>query len=130
MTILWDIPEYSGHDDDEDHVLRPVLNVEKQIYVLEMSVPWIEHRKAKFEEKEDKYKTIVQNLKVDNPGYKVTQLTFIMDCLGGCSKNLVTSLKQLKFNAREIENVIFGMQKIVLSEAQAITRQFKILTKR
>ena len=56
MTILWDIPEYSGRDDDEDHVLRPdgkiVLNVEKQIYVLEMSVPWIEHREAKFEEKE------------------------------------------------------------------------------
>ena len=69
-------------------------------------------------------------MKVDNPGFKVTQLTFIMDCLGGYSKSLVISLKQLKFDARETENLLLGMQKIILSEAQTISKQFKILTKR
>ena len=94
-----------------------------------MSVPWMENRETKYEEKENKYRTTIQNLKVDNPDYKVTQLTLIMDCLGGFSKSLVTNLKQLKFDTRETENILFGMHKIILHEAQTITKQFKILTK-
>ena len=133
ITILWDIPEYSGfNDQDENHILRPdgkiILKKEKQIFILEMSVPWIDNRATKFEEKEAKYHRVVQNLKIDNPGYKVNQLTFIMDCLGGHSQDLETNLKALKFDTREIENIVAGMQKVILSEAQTISRQFKILT--
>ena len=78
IEVYWDIPEYSGHDDDyENGPLRPdgkIINkLTKTIFVLEMSIPWIENRKSKFEEKEEKYINIVQNLKVDNPGYLVKQ---------------------------------------------------------
>ena len=82
-----------------------------------MSVPWIDNRATKFEEKEAKYHRVVQNLKIDNPGYKVNQLTFIMDCLGGHSQDLETNLKALKFDTREIENIVAGMQKVILSSS-------------
>ena len=134
IVVFWDIPEYSGHNDNEARTLRPdgkiILKAEKVIFVLEMSVPWVENRDAKYVEKEDKYVDIVQNLKIDNPGFKVSQLIFIMDCLGGSSKSLTNSLKELKFTTYEIESLLFGMQKIVLSEAQAISKRFKILTRR
>ena len=132
IEILWDIPEYTGLEDIDKHALRPdgkiILEHEKIIYVLEMSVPWIENRGKKFEEKEEKYQLIVQNIKISKPGYVVKQLTFIMDCLGGYSKDLTANLKLLKFTQSEVDKIIFGMQKIILSEATAITRYFKILT--
>ena len=113
IVVFWDIPEYSGHNDNEARTLRPdgkiILKAEKVIFVLEMSVPWVENRDAKYVEKEDKYVDIVQNLKIDNPGFKVSQLTFIMDCLGGSSKSLTNSLKELKFTTYEIESLLFGM---------------------
>ena len=67
-----------------------------------MSVPWIENRNTKLEEKESKYTNIVQNLKVDNPGYNVKQLTFIVDCLGGYSKDLRCNLEALGLSKQEV----------------------------
>ena len=72
VTVLWDIPEYSGTDDEDDEKLqRPdgklFYKHEKKILVLEMSVPWIENRETKMEEKEGKYKDIITKLKVENP---------------------------------------------------------------
>ncbi len=75
IEVYWDIPEYSGHPDEdtENGPLRPdgkVINKQaKTIFVLEMSVPWIENRASKLIEKNEKYANIVQTLKVDNPGY-------------------------------------------------------------
>ena len=77
--VYWDIPEYSGMEDESvGEPLRPDGKIadkkEKFIFVLEMSVPWIENRKSKLEEKNTKYTDTVQYLKVDNPGYTVKQL--------------------------------------------------------
>ena len=134
VKVYWDIPEYYGsEDEDENKLLRPdgkiILQEEKMIYVLEMSVPWIENRQQKFSEKEEKYVDIIQSLKVDNPLFKVKQLTFIIDNLGGYSSNLINSLKDLNFSTKKIDRVIYGMQKIVLTEAVAMIRRFKIRTK-
>ena len=76
IEVLWDIPEYSGYDNElENGPLRPdgkmIDKKSKSILVLEMSIPWINNRKSKLEEKEKKYSNIVQGLKVDNPGYHV-----------------------------------------------------------
>ena len=95
-----------------------------------MSIPWISNRKSKFIEKEEKYVNIVQRLKIDNPGFEVKQLTFIMDVLGGYSKELVTNLKYLKFTKIDIDKILLKMKKIVLTEATSIIRHFKIRTKR
>ena len=55
IKVYWDIPEYSGVEETDDKPLRPdgkIINkTSKTIYVLEMSVPWIENRKSKLEEK-------------------------------------------------------------------------------
>ena len=133
--MYWDIPEYYGNEDeDEERTLRPdgkvILEEKKEMYVLEMSVPWMENRNTKFTEKEVKYVDIVQRLKIDCPDFNVKQLTFIIDGLGGYSKELITSLKTLEFDTREIETILYGMQKIVLTEAVSIIRQFKIRTQK
>ena len=133
--MYWDIPEYYGNEDeDEERTLRPdgkvILEEKKEMYVLEMSVPWMENRNTKFTEKEVKYVDIVQRLKIDHPDFNVKQLTFIIDGLGGYSKELITSLKTLEFDTREIETILYGMQKIVLTEAVSIIRQFKIRTQK
>ena len=71
IELYWDVPEYSGYDEHlENGPLRPdgkIINKTKKIIlVLEMSIPWIENRKRKSEEKVEKYTHIIQNLKVDN----------------------------------------------------------------
>ena len=133
IVVYWDIPEYSGYDDeDDDKVLRPdgkiILKNRKQIYVLEMSIPWIDNRETKFVEKVEKYKYIIQSLKVDNPLYEVQQLTFIVDCLGGYSKSFTESLKTLGFKKFEIEKMCLDIQKIVITEATSTINRFKVLT--
>ena len=132
--VYWDIPEYYGNEEDEeDRTLRPdgkiILEEKKKMYVLEMSVPWPDNRDAKYDEKQKKYEDIVQRLKIDHPNYDVKQLTFIIDGLGGYSKELVSSLRNL-FDTREVDSILYGMQKIVLTEAVAIIRQFKIRTQK
>ena len=135
VKLYWDIPEYYGNEnEDENQTLRPdgkiILVDTKEIYILEMSVPWLDNRNQKFVDKELKYVNIIQRLKIDYPEYNVKQLTFIMDGLGGYSKELVTNLETLKFSITEIDTILYGMQKIVLSEAVSMTRQFKIRTQR
>ena len=131
---MWDIPEYYGSNEDEqdNETLGPdgkiIMLNPKIIYVLEMSVPWLENRNSKFVEKEAKYVEIIQRLKIDNPGFNVKQLTFIIDQLGGYSKDLINSLETLGFTLSELNGIIYGMQKIVWTEAVAIMRRFKIRT--
>jgi hypothetical protein len=134
VLVLWDIPEYSGYEDEEEgNVLRPdgkiVLKKKQQILVLEMSVPWIDNRGSKQIEKEEKYRSIVQSLKVDNPQHKVQQVTFIVDCLGGYSKCFKEALKVLDFTDFEIEKMCLDIQKILISEATSTLNKFKVLTK-
>ena len=133
IEVYWDIPEYSGMEDESvGEPLRPdgkiVDKKEKIILVLEMSVPWIENRKSKLEEKNAKYTDIVQNLKVDNPGYTVKQLTFIVDCMGGYSKDFIDNLKLLGFTRNDIQSIVPGIQKILITEANSVVSRFKILT--
>ena len=131
--MFWDIPEYSGYDKVLDNgPLRPdgkiIDTASKKILVLEMSVPWIENRKIKIEEKVKKYINIVQSLKVENPGYSVRQLTFIMDCMGGFSIDLTENLALLGFTKKEIDSILPGMQRIVITEANSMINRFKVLT--
>ena len=93
-----------------------------------MSIPWINNRKSKLEEKEKKYSNIVQGLKVDNPGYHVKQVTFITDCLGGYSADLIDNLKLLNLTRSDIDSILPGIQRIVVTEANALINSFKVTT--
>ena len=58
--VYWDIPEYSGYEDQPvQNPLRPdgkiIMKTEKSIFVLEMTVPWIENREIKLNERIEKY---------------------------------------------------------------------------
>ncbi len=133
LEVFWDIPEYTGYEQSDDSKpLRPdgkiIDKASKRIHVLEMSIPWIENRQGKLNEKVDKYKNIIQTLKVDNPGFLVTQSTFIVDCLGGYSGDLVDNLKLLGLTRKEINDILPGIHKIVVSEANALINRFKVLT--
>ena len=133
VEVYWDIPEYSGYDEEgENEPLRPdgkIINkVSKSILVLEMSVPWITNRKSKLEEKENKYRNIIQGLKVDNPGFTVKQVTFIIDCLGGYSADLRSNLALLELTKGEIDSILPRIQRIVVTEANSVINNFKVAT--
>ena len=124
---------YNGYEDEQDDKLfRPdgkiIFKDRKQIYVLEMSVPWIVNRKIKFDEKVEKYKSVIQTLKVDNPLYTVQQITIIIDCLGGYSKSFIEALKLLEFDKWEIQKICLDIQKILITEATSTINKFKVLT--
>ena len=133
ITVYWDIPEYSGYNEEIDHPLRPdgkIINTsDKTIFVLEMTVPWIENRDTKEDEKVEKYRQIIQSLKVDNHGFNVKQLTFVIDCLAGYSKTLPCSLGELGLSENECERVLLGIQKIIVTEAVSLMNHFKVQTK-
>ena len=93
-----------------------------------MSVPWIENRTTKLNEKVEKYKNIVQSMKIDNPGFLVNQATFIVDCLGGYSDDLISNLTSVGLTRKEIDDILPGIQKIVVTEANSTINRFKVLT--
>ena len=133
ILLLWDIPEYSGREENEEvNTLRPdgklILKNEKVIYILEQTVPWISNRDAGMEKKENKYRNILRSIKLDYPDYEVSQLTFIIDCLGGYDHLLKENIGKLGFTKHELNTILIGIQKIVMSEARETINHFKILT--
>ena len=134
VTIVWDIPEYSGVEgqEDESKLYRPdgkiIFNHDRKVLLLEMSVPWIQNREVKLNEKIQKYQSIIRNLKLEYPGYKVDQATFIIDVLGGYSKHLKENIAKLGYNGDMIDKLLLKLQKIVLSEAVYIMKKFNIST--
>ena len=78
--------------------------------------------------KEEKYRNIIRSLKLNNPEFNVEQLTFIVDCLGGYGSSLKENIQKLGFSKPEVNEILYGIQKIVLSEARAAINYFKLLT--
>ena len=133
IIMLWDIPEYvGGEEEDETKIFRPdgkiILKKDKKVILLEMSVPWIENREAKLEEKINKYKGVIRNLKLEYQGFKVDQATFIIDVLGGYSKHLKSNIAKIGYSSETIEKLQLKLQKIVLTEARNIINKFKVST--
>ena len=137
IELYWDIPEYSGDeekDNNPDRLMRPdgklILKNVKKVIVLEQSVPWIENRCIKLHEKEEKYVGVLRNLRLQYPDHEVCQASFIMDCLGGYSKNLPENLAKVGIAKQEARTVIRNMQKVVLNEAARLVNKFKFVVNR
>ena len=80
IWLVWDIPEYCGREDEEEsRILRPdckiIFKEEKRIVLLEMTVPWIENREIKLQEKEEKYANIIRTLKLHLHVYRFLATT-------------------------------------------------------
>ena len=116
FKFWWDCPEYTGRDNEAEHPPRPdgkiIINNgnEKKIFLIEMTVPWINNRQEKFLYKSNKYIYILQNLKFENPEYEVGQITLVMDVFGGYGKDLGENIGKV-LGKEERENVIKNMQK-------------------
>ena len=103
-----------------------VDNKRKTVTLLEFSCPWIENRRQEDEEKIRKYAPLRWEVKKQYPGYKITQVNSIMDVLGGFSKGLSSSVREI-LGAKRNRDVLRRMQKSVLSSSLNIVRTFKVL---
>ena len=127
----WDVPEYYGTDnEDEAKLARPDGKVElineKKIFLLEMTVPWFTHRAEKFSFKEQKYQSIQQKLKFENPAHNVDQITLVMDSFGGFDKTLKINIEKIIADTDISRKIVRNMQKSVISSAANLSRRCKI----
>ena len=134
VSVWWDIPEFAGANTEEEReVFRPdgklKLLHEKIIYLIEITISWIDNREERYEEKNNKYVHIMRNIKRVNPEYKVEQITLVMDSLGGYSKCLKDNIGKVFKKQGTISKIIHKMQKAVLSESVRISRCFKLSTR-
>ena len=131
VNFWWDAPKYNGCDDeDEAKAPRPdgklELVKEKKLFVIEITIPWLSNRGAKYEFKEGKYLNVKQKLKFDNPGYEVDQVTLVMDSLGGYDANLKLNIAKVILDKTVVQRIITNMQKSVISSAAHLSRRCKI----
>ena len=131
--VYWNVPEYSGRDgEEEESVPRPdgkiIMIEEKKIYLVEITVPWIQNRDEKYEYKRAKYKDIQINLKLDFPSYEIDQITLVIDVFGGHSKNLQDNIGKIIKDKKDIRSVIRNMQKTIIKSEANLVRVFKLKT--
>ena len=76
VTAYWDVPVYADHTEMQaNRVDARIVDKEREIVtLLEMSCPWIEHRKQKDEEKTRKYALLRWEIKKQFPGYRIAQI--------------------------------------------------------
>ena len=129
----WDIPEFAmANTDEEEKVYRPdgklKLKNEKRIYIIEITISWIDNREERYVEKCGKYEDVKRNIKRVEPDHQVDQITLVMDSLGGYSKSLNENIGKIFENKTMVQKIIQKMQKAVLSESVNISRRFKLST--
>ena len=128
VAAYWDVPVYADHMEVRANRVdaRIVDKERKKVTLLEMSCPWIENRKQKEEGKTRKYAPQRWEVKKQYPGYMITQINIIVDVLGGFSKELSSSVREMLGTVRS-RDVLRRMQKSVLSSSLNIARTFKVL---
>ena len=97
LKALWDVPLFAEKVEVRANRIdaQVIDKVKKEVILIEMSCPWMENRQMKMEEKMRKYGPLRWELKLQYPGYKVSQHNIIMDVLGGYSKDVRKSIKCL-----------------------------------
>ena len=128
VRFWWDTPEYYGNENEDDSKrVRPDGKLqfvqEKNIFLLEMTVPWYSNRDEKYNSKQNKYIPTQQKLKFENPGYDVDQVTLVIDSLGGYSDNLNQNIAKVISDKTSIKRII---TKSVISSAAHLCRKCKI----
>ena len=137
VKFWWDTPEYNGRDEEEiksnrsrpDGKIILTRNNEKCVYLIEMTVPWTGNREAKYVYKAEKYIDVQSNLKLEYPGYKIDQITLVMDVFGGYDKELRNNIAKVIDDQTKQNNIIRNMQKSIISSVANISRLFKVRVK-
>ena len=135
IKFWWNIPEYNGKEDENEEGARPLRpdgkimfknGNETNIFLIEMTVPWTDNRNEKYKFKQNKYNDIIQNLKLENPGSIVDQITLVVDVFGGYGADLRENIKKVITDRKTQDSVMKNMQKSVLSSLSNISRRFKV----
>ena len=135
IQIFWDLPEYSGSDNENEQPLRPDAkliidnNDQSNIYLVEITIPWTENRKEKYDYKCEKYKDIQSNIKLNNPRFTVDQITLVMDVFGGYDNELIKNISKIIKDKEAVNLIVRNMQKSVIASIANISRTFKIRCK-
>lgn len=103
-------------------------SLEKSIFILEITISWIDNRDKRYDEKVEKYEAIRRNIVRDEPDYTVDQITLVMDSLGGYSKNLRENIGKIFKDSKMVDKIIRKMQKSVLNGSVHTSRCFKLET--
>lgn len=77
--------------------------------------------------KDTKYAALRWEFKRQYPGFEIRQVNLIVDVLGGYSKNVGRSAREL-LGAKRGREVLRQVQKAVLSASLNIARTFKVLS--
>ena len=127
LKALWDVRLFAEQVEVRANRIdaQVIDKVKKEVMLIEMSCPWMENRQMKMEEKMRNYGPLRWELKLQYPGYKVSQHNIIMDVLGGYSKDVRKSIKCLVGDRCDL--VLKQTQKAMLSCTLNIARNFKIL---
>ena len=121
-TVYWDVPVYADHTEvHANRVDAGIVDKENQTVTL------LENREQKEKEKTFKYAPLRLELKQQYPGHKINQVNIIIDVLGGYSKELYSSVRDL-LGAERSRECLRRMQKSVLSSSLNIARSFKVLS--
>ena len=122
------IPIYGEHNEVRANRIdaRLVSHERKEVCTIEMSCPWIESRAKKYEAKTLKYGPMMWELKQRYNVCRVEQYNVIIDVLGGYSKRLEKSVRNLQ--GEGARSVLERMQTSVISNTLNIARTFKINT--
>ncbi|XP_068726011.1 uncharacterized protein [Montipora capricornis] len=126
---LWDVPLYADYAEvRNDRIGCTVIDKKKKkVVLLEMSCPWVSNRGIKCAEKTSKYARLRYELRRRYPGYKIKQHNIIIKEVGGSSRSVKESLRQLVGSGR-CNSVLRNMQKTVVSSSLNIARTFKVLS--
>jgi len=68
----------------------------------------------------------MDNIRREEMGYTVDQITLVIDSLGGYSANLAKNISVVFKDKRKVQSIILRMQKTVLAESVHIARRFKL----
>ena len=128
VTAYWDVPVFADQTEVRANRIdgRIVNKARKTVTLLEMSCPWVDNRDHKDEEKTMKYAPLRLELKRQYLGFNIVQYNIIIDVLGGYSKDLKKSVRELVGSERSTA-VLGRMQKSVVSSSLKIARSLKIM---
>ena len=135
INFYWDSPEYTGRDNESERPLRPDgklvidTSTKKMIFLIEITIPWIENRREKYEHKCEKYKHILDSIKFENPEFIVDQITLVIDVFGGYGSDLIENISKIINDKETVATIIKNMQKSIISSLVNLSRTFKIRCK-
>ena len=90
-----------------------------------MSYPWVENREEKERAEKNKVRALRWELEQRYPEYRVRQFNIIVDVLGGHSRDVRKTLKELVGD--KSDTIALQIQKSVITSSLNIARRFKVL---